>query len=95
MKLLIIEDDAETAHSIASELKVRGHDAAPDITFDFVKLFEVTEVEPAQIRMADAQTGSLLIHGGVVDPAEERARVAKDPDGIVTSPCSERKASAA
>jgi two-component system OmpR family response regulator len=26
MKFLIIEDDAETAHSIATELKTRGHD---------------------------------------------------------------------
>jgi len=55
-------------------------DVDPDITFDFVKLFEVTEVEAAQIRTADAQTGQVLIQGGVVSQEEERARVANDPD---------------
>lgn len=55
-------------------------DVDSDITFDFVKLYEVTEVEAAQIRTADAQTGSLLIQEGVIDQSEERARVANDTD---------------
>ena len=55
-------------------------DVDSDITFDFVKLYEVTEVEAAQIRSADAQTGSLLMQGQVIDNIEERARVANDTD---------------
>jgi len=55
-------------------------DVDPDITFDFVKLFEVTEVEAAQIRSADAQTGTALIQSGVISTEEERARVSNDPD---------------
>ena len=55
-------------------------DVDGDITFEFVKLFEVTEVEAARIRTADAQTGSVLIQGGVIATEEERARVAEDPD---------------
>ena len=54
-------------------------DVDSDITFDFIKLFEVTELEAAQIRTADAQTGSLLMQGQVIDNTEERARVADDP----------------
>jgi uncharacterized protein len=55
-------------------------DVDDDISFDFVKLFEVTELEAAQIRSADAQTGSLLMQGQVISGEEERARVAEDPD---------------
>ena len=55
-------------------------DVDGDITFEFTKLFETTELEAAQIRTADAQTGSLLIQGGVIATEEERARVADDPD---------------
>ena len=55
-------------------------DVDSDITFDFIKLFEVTELEAAQIRTADAQTGSLLIQEQVISTEEERGRVADDPD---------------
>jgi Protein of unknown function (DUF1073) len=55
-------------------------DVDSDITFDFIKLFEVTELEAAQIRTADAQTGTLLIQEQVISTEEERARVADDPD---------------
>jgi uncharacterized protein len=55
-------------------------DVDADITFDFAKLYEVTELEAAQIRTADAQTGSVLMQGQVVSNEEERARVAKDPN---------------
>jgi hypothetical protein len=55
-------------------------DVDADITFDFSKLYEVTELEAAQIRTADAQTGSLLMQSQVISQEEERARVAKDPE---------------
>ena len=53
-------------------------DVDSDITFDFIKLFEVTELEAAQIRTADAQTGSLLIQEQVISTEEERGRVADE-----------------
>lgn len=40
----------------------------------------MTELEAAQIRTADAQTGSLLIQEQVISTEEERGRVADDPD---------------
>ena len=52
----------------------------PDITFEFVQLYELTEVEKAQLRKTDADTGAVLIQSGVIDSAEERQRVASDPD---------------
>src|SRR5271165_1958095 len=55
-------------------------DVDPDITFEFDKLFEVTEVEAAQIRKTDADTGAVLIQSQVIDPQEERSRVAADPN---------------
>lgn len=51
-----------------------------DITFDFVPLWEMTPQQEAEIRKIDADTGQVLINGGVLDPAEERKRVASDPD---------------
>ena len=54
-------------------------DVDSDITFDFVKLYEVTEVEAAQIRSADAQTGSLLMQGR--DRQHRRARPGRERHG--------------
>jgi uncharacterized protein len=53
-----------------------------DITFSFVPLWEMTPEQKATIRKTDADTGQVLISGGVIDPAEERERVAKDPDTL-------------
>jgi hypothetical protein len=36
-------------------------DVDADITFDFVELYEMTEVEAAEVRLTDAQTGAVLI----------------------------------
>jgi hypothetical protein len=52
----------------------------PDILWDFEALYEMTDIEKAQVRYQDAQTGAILIQSQVIDPQEERARVADDPD---------------
>lgn len=51
-----------------------------DLTFDFVPLWSLTEKEQAELRHLDAQTGQILVDTGAVSQAEERARVASDPD---------------
>ena len=55
-------------------------DVDPDITFDFVKLYEMTEVEAANVRSQEAQTDVNLIQAGVISPEESRKRIAEDPD---------------
>jgi uncharacterized protein len=55
-------------------------DVDPDILLEFEPLYEMTDIEKAQVRYQDAQTGALLIQSQVIDPQEERARVADDPD---------------
>jgi Protein of unknown function (DUF1073) len=55
-------------------------DVDSDITFDFVELYEMTEVEAAGKRSTEAQTDGTLIEAGVISPEEARARVAADPD---------------
>lgn len=52
----------------------------PDITFSFVPLFQMTAKELADIRTADATTAGTLIDRGVIDPSEERERLARDPE---------------
>jgi len=51
-----------------------------DITFDFEPLVEMTEKERALIRKSDAEAGTTYIAGGVIDPMEERTRLATDPN---------------
>jgi phage-related protein (TIGR01555 family) len=53
----------------------------PTITFDFVPLWEQTEVERSTIRKTRADTAAVYIADGVLDPAEERARLAAEEDG--------------
>lgn len=50
------------------------------ITFRFVPLRADDPVQAAQVRKLDAETGSILIEDGAVSQAEERQRVARDPD---------------
>jgi hypothetical protein len=52
----------------------------PDITFTFVSLYQMTPKELAEIRTADSTTAGNYIDRGVIDPAEERERLARDPD---------------
>jgi hypothetical protein len=52
----------------------------PDITFEFLPIYELTESEKAQLRATEATTGKTLIEVGALSPQEERARVAHDPE---------------
>lgn len=50
----------------------------PDIDFRFVPLYQMTETEEADIRFKNAQTAGVEIDHGVIDPQEERERLARD-----------------
>ena len=54
----------------------------PDIGFEFVSLYELSEKEKAEKRKTDAETGQILIDSGSITPAEERARIANDPETL-------------
>lgn len=47
----------------------------PEIGFEFIPLWEMSEKEEAEIRKTDAETGQILIDGGVISPEEERIRI--------------------
>lgn len=51
----------------------------PDIGFNFRPLYQMTDREEAEIRRMDAETAAAYIDRGVLDPAEERKRLANDP----------------
>lgn len=50
----------------------------PDIDFRFVPLYQMTETEEADNRLKDAQAAGIQIDHGVIDPQEERERLARD-----------------
>lgn len=52
----------------------------PDITFEFVPLWEMSEVERATVRKSDADTDAVLVGAGVISSDEVRERLAADPD---------------
>jgi hypothetical protein len=52
----------------------------PDIGFTFVPLYQMTPKELAEIRLSDSQAATAYIAAGVIDPSEERERLARDPD---------------
>jgi hypothetical protein len=54
----------------------------PEITFSFEPLWSMSELEAAQVRKTHAETGQILIDTGAIAPAEERQRVADDPDTL-------------
>jgi hypothetical protein len=66
----------------------------PDITFDFVPLWDQDEGELATNRKADAETADIYVAMGAVSPEEVRERVAGDPhsgfNGIDVSAMPER-----
>jgi phage-related protein (TIGR01555 family) len=55
-------------------------DIDPDIDFEFVPLYQLSEAEKAAARKADADTDAVLITASVITPEESRARVAADPE---------------
>ena len=52
----------------------------PNIEFTFVPLKQMTQAELADIRAKNAATAVSYIGAGVLDPAEERERLARDPE---------------
>lgn len=52
----------------------------PDISFEFVPLYQMTPRELADIREADCRTSTAYIAAGVLDTSEVRERLASDPD---------------
>jgi len=56
----------------------------PDIGFAFKPLYQMTPKELAEIRETNSRTACDYIDRGVLDPGEERERLAKDPDSGYT-----------
>jgi phage-related protein (TIGR01555 family) len=52
----------------------------PDISFVFVPLFQMTDKELSEVRTANATAGTAYINSGVLSAAEERERLARDPE---------------
>jgi phage-related protein (TIGR01555 family) len=51
-----------------------------EITFEFEPLWELNEKEKAEVEKIEAETAQIRIDSGVIAPAEERLRVASQPD---------------
>ena len=52
----------------------------PDIGFVFKPLYQMTPKEEAEIREANSRAAGAYIDRGVIDPSEERDRLASDPN---------------
>jgi phage-related protein (TIGR01555 family) len=52
----------------------------PEITFEFIPLYEMTEEQESTIRVNDSIRAGNLIDRGVIDSQEERERLARDPE---------------
>jgi uncharacterized protein len=52
----------------------------PGITFTFVPLSDLTPKEKAEVEKIEAETAEIRINSSVISPAEERKRVANEPD---------------
>lgn len=55
-------------------------DIDPDIIFTFEPLYQMTPKELSEIRLADSQASQNYISSGVIDPQEDRERLARDPE---------------
>lgn len=55
-------------------------DIDPDIDFHFEPLYQMSELEQAQIRKADADTDAVLVGISAISTDEVRERLAADPD---------------
>lgn len=62
----------------AAQLSLFG-EIDPDIGIEFCPLFQMSEKEQSDIRMQDANTAVALIGASVIDPSEERERLARSP----------------
>jgi phage-related protein (TIGR01555 family) len=52
----------------------------PGIRFNFLPLKQMNQIELADIRLKNSQAGTAYIDRGVIDPTEERERLANDPE---------------
>lgn len=52
----------------------------PDINFTFVSLYQMTPKELSEIRLANSTAASNYIDRSVIDPAEQRESLARDPE---------------
>ncbi len=52
----------------------------PDISFDFVPLYQLTDKEQSDMRESAGRTDVAYIDAGVLDPSEVRDKLAKDPN---------------
>ena len=52
----------------------------PDITFDFVPLWQLDETAQAALRKTEADTDAVLSELGAIGPEDVRKRIAADPD---------------
>jgi phage-related protein (TIGR01555 family) len=52
----------------------------PDVSFSFIPLYQMTPKELAEIRQIDGVTATSYIDRGVLDPIEQRERLARNPD---------------
>lgn len=52
----------------------------PDITFEFVPLYEMSAKELADIRKSDADMDAVYVNAGILAPEEVRERLASDPE---------------
>ena len=55
-------------------------DIDPEISFEFVPLYQMTEEQLSIIRVNDSIRAGNMIDRGVLDAQEERERLARDPD---------------
>lgn len=53
-----------------------------DITFTFEPLWSLDAKALAEVRKLEAETGQILIDGGVISTEEERGRIAHDPETL-------------
>jgi hypothetical protein len=60
-------------------------DADPSIRFSFVPLSEMTELEKAELRKIDAETGEVLVRSKAISSQEERERISRDHTGPYSS----------
>lgn len=51
-----------------------------DIGFEFVPLYQMTPKEQAEINKSKADTAAVYVSSGILDPSEERERLARDPE---------------
>jgi uncharacterized protein len=50
------------------------------ISFTWNPLEQMSEKELSEIRLSDAQATAIYNQAGIIDPIEERERLARDPD---------------